>query len=263
MKVVLFCGGMGMRIREHSEVIPKPMVCVGYRPIVWNLMKYYAFHGHTDFILCLGWKGNVIKDYFLRYDECVSNDFTLEGGNVQLHNSDIHEWKITFVDTGQTANVGQRLKQVQHLVQDEEYFLANYSDGLTDLPLNDLVDDFKQKQVVASCLCVKPAQSFHLIDADEHGMAQRITPVAQAEQWMNGGFFAMTPEVFNYMQPGEDLAFEPFRRLIDVQKLGAYRYEGFWGCMDTYKEKQALDDMYARGNTPWEVWNRQTPAGEA
>ena len=202
MKVVLFCGGMGMRIREHSDVIPKPMVHVGYRPILWHVMKYYAYFGHKDFILCLGWKGNVIKDYFLHYDECDSNDFTLQAGRIDLHNSDIHDWNITFVDTGQSANVGERLKQVEHLVAKEEAFLANYSDGLSDLPLDQLVAEFRRKQVVATCLCVKPTQSFHLIDASDDGMAQRITPVAEADQWMNGGFFAMTPEIFQYMHPG-------------------------------------------------------------
>ena len=142
MKVVLFCGGQGMRMREHSETLPKPMATIGYRPILWHLMKYYAHYGHKDFILCLGWQGNVIKDYFLNYNECVSNDFTLrEGGNVELANSDIHDWNITFVDTGLTANIGQRLKAVEPYLEDEEVFLANYSDGLSDLDLGLMVDD--------------------------------------------------------------------------------------------------------------------------
>ncbi len=258
MKVVLFCGGMGMRLREYSDEVPKPMVPIGPRPILWNLMRYYAHFGHNDFILCLGWRGNVIKDYFLRYNECLSNDFTLAGGEIQLHNRDIDDWKITFVDTGQTANVGQRLKQVEHLLRDEETFLANYSDGLSDLPLPALLNDFHRQQVICTCLCVKPRQSFHLIDFNADKLAKRITPVSEADQWMNGGYFAMTPKIFEYLREGEDLAWQPFRRLIAEQKLGVYPYEGFWGCVDTYKEMRALEEMHASGNSPWEVWRHRS-----
>ena len=135
MKVVLFCGGFGMRLREFSESIPKPMVNIGYRPILWHVMKYYAHYGHKDFILCLGWQANVIKEYFLNYDECMSNDFVLAsgGGSINLLNTDIHDWNITFVDTGTSSNIGQRLVAVKDYLQDDETFFANYSDGLTDM----------------------------------------------------------------------------------------------------------------------------------
>jgi glucose-1-phosphate cytidylyltransferase len=138
MKVVLFCGGMGMRIREYSDSIPKPMVPIGYRPLLWHLMKYYAYYGHKDFILCLGYKADAVKDYFLNYNECVSNNFVLSNGGKKLRllSSDIHDWNITFVDTGITSNIGQRLKAVEPYLQGESVFLANYSDGLTDLPLD-------------------------------------------------------------------------------------------------------------------------------
>lgn len=254
MKVVLFCGGMGMRMREHSEVIPKPMVTIGNRPILWHLMKYYAHFGHKEFILCLGWKGSRIKEFFLHYDECVANDFTLEQGKIALKNRDIHDWKITFVDTGQLASVGERLVQVRELLADDEVFLANYSDALSDLHLPNLLHDFNEMNAVATCLCVKPRQSFHLIKADDSGIAQDITPVSEADQWMNGGFFALRNTIFDYMRPGEDLAGEPFQRLIANRLLGTYQYEGFWGCMDTFKELQLLESMNRRGNTPWKVW---------
>src|SRR5262249_46660265 len=144
MKVVLFCGGLGMRLREHSESIPKPMVPIGYRPILWHVMKYYAHYGHKDFILCLGYKADAIKHYFVNYDEAVSNDFVLSNGGRKLHllNSDIHDWKITFVDTGLQSNIGQRLKQVERYIGEVEVFLANYSDGLTDLPLPKMIEHF-------------------------------------------------------------------------------------------------------------------------
>ncbi len=256
MKVVLFCGGLGMRLREHSDAIPKPMVTVGYRPILWHLMKYYAHFGHKDFILCLGWKGDYIKNYFLQYDECVSNDFTLNGSKVELHGQDMQDWNITFVDTGQKAVVGERLQHVRHLLSGEDTFLANYSDGLSDVNLDAIVDHHRQTGAVATCLGVKPTQTFHVVDTDSKGLAEQITPVAQIPQWMNGGFFVLNQDVFDYMEPGEDLACEPFQRLIAARKLACYRYDGYWGCMDTFKEKQTLDEMFSRGDTPWELWNQ-------
>ena len=256
MKVVLFCGGLGMRLREHSEAIPKPMVHVGYRPIVWHLMKYYAHFGHKEFILCLGWKADYVKNYFLNYNECVSNDFTLRGSQVELHSQDTEDWSITFVDTGLDAVVGERLQRVKPFLRGEERFLANYADGLSDLPLPNLIEQHKASNAIATCLCVKPTQSFHLVDADEQGMATQITPVSQTEQWMNGGFFVLNQEIFDYMNPGEDLACQPFQRLIAERKLACHKYRGFWGCMDTYKEKQELDLLFAEGNPPWEVWDR-------
>lgn len=255
MKVVLFCGGLGMRLREHSDAIPKPMVNVGYRPILWHLMKYYAHFGHRDFILCLGWKADYVKDYFLSYSECVSNDFTLASGDVQLHSQDIQDWNITFVDTGQSAVVGERLQMVRPYLDGEKRFLANYSDGLSDVSLPSMIEQHESSGAVATCLCVKPTQTFHLLETGDDGMAKRITPVSATKEWMNGGFFVLEQEIFDYMRPGEDLACEPFQRLIQERRLACHTYEGFWGCMDTYKEKQALDEMFSRGNTPWQIWD--------
>jgi glucose-1-phosphate cytidylyltransferase len=256
MKVILFCGGMGMRLREFSETIPKPMVNIGYRPILWHVMKYYAHYGHKEFILCLGYKADLIKDYFLHYDECLSNDFTLsEGGkSVQLLNSDVQDWKITFVDTGLTANIGQRLKAVEKYLGDDEMFLANYTDGLTDLPLPTLIDFFLEQDKIASFLSVRPAQSFHLVSMRENGVVKAIRDVYQSGIWINGGFFMFKRNIFNYIKAGEELVYAPFQRLIEDQQLISYQYDGFWACMDTFKEKQQLDDMYARGEVPWEVW---------
>jgi glucose-1-phosphate cytidylyltransferase len=157
MKVVLFCGGLGTRIRDYSESVPKPMVNIGYRPIMWHLMKYYAHYGHTEFILCLGYKADVIKEYFLNYNECLSNDFVLSGGGkeVEMLNSDIQNWKITFVDTGLHSNIGQRLKAVEKHIGDDEMFLANYSDGLSTLPLDLYVDNFIRQDKTACFVNVK------------------------------------------------------------------------------------------------------------
>ncbi len=259
MKVVLFCGGQGMRLREYSESVPKPMVNIGPRPILWHLMKYYAHFGHKDFILCLGWKGDVIKDYFLNYDECVSNNFVLRtGGQVDLLGSDIHDWNITFVDTGQSSCIGERLMAVEPYLDSDEIFLANYSDGLSDLHLPNLIDYFHSRDSIATCLGVRPNQSFHLVDTDGDGLVTDLTPVAQADLWMNGGFFVMRREIFQYMEEGEELVLAPFQRLMAIHKLSILQYDGFWSCMDTYKEKQQLDETYAEGNAPWEVW-KKTP----
>jgi glucose-1-phosphate cytidylyltransferase len=256
MKVVLFCGGLGTRLREHSETIPKPMVEIGYRPIIWHLMRYYAHFGHKDFILCLGYMGNYIKNYFLNYNECLSNNFTLSKGgkSIQLHNSDIEDWTISFVDTGLNSNIGQRLVAVKPYLEGESVFLANYSDGLSDLDLNVYLDHFHEQEKIASFLAVQPSQSFHVISLHEDSLVQTIEPVGNSNLWINGGFFALKQEIFDYIQNGEELVLEPFQRLIQQKQLIAYRNPGFWACMDTLKEKMTFDEMYARGETPWTVW---------
>ncbi len=265
MKVVLFCGGLGLRLREYSESIPKPMVPVGTRPILWHLMKYYAHFGHKDFILCLGWQGNTIKDYFLNYNECLSNNFVLTGGGsqVKLLASDIQDWSITFVDTGMTSNIGQRLKAAEPYLDGEETFLANYSDGLSDLDLNSLVGYHQKQDALATFMAVKPSKSFHEVRMDDDGLVSDICPLHTSNVWINGGFFVLNRQIFDYMGPQDELVNEPFHRLIRQNKLAAYKYEGFWGVMDTYKEKQALDDMVARGDTPWELWKKPAAAKRA
>ncbi|MBW4518502.1 MAG: glucose-1-phosphate cytidylyltransferase [Scytolyngbya sp. HA4215-MV1] len=256
MKVVLFCGGLGTRIRDFSEKIPKPMINIGYRPILWNLMKYYAHYGHKDFILCLGYRADAIKNYFLNYDECLSNDFVLSGGGKQLLmlNSDIQEWRITFVDTGLHSNIGQRLRAVEKHLAGEEFFLANYSDGLTDLPLDLYIDNFLRHDKMASFVSVKPTQTFHIISTREDGIVTNIKHVNDSETRINGGFFAFKTEIFKNINEGEELVIEPFQRLIEREELIAYKYDGFWACMDTFRDKQMFDDMYYQGKSIWEIW---------
>ncbi len=269
MKVVLFCGGFGMRLREYSDNIPKPLVNIGYRPILWHVMKYYAHFGHKDFILCLGWKGDAIKNYFLNYDECVSNDFVMSGnGNkVKLLSSDIHDWTITFVNSGASSNIGQRLCAVEKHLAGEEMFLANYSDGLTDVPLPEMIDFHQQQNATATFLAVKPMQSFHAVSMGNDGLVRDIRAIGDSDVWMNGGYFVLNRDIFRAIHDGEELVSEPFQRLIQQEKLAAYKYRGFWGCMDTFKEKQRLDDMVDRGETPWELWkdddDASTTAGAA
>jgi glucose-1-phosphate cytidylyltransferase len=257
MKVVLFCGGAGMRLRGYADDVPKPMVTIGLRPILWHLMKYYAHFGHKDFILCLGYKGNCIKDYFLHYDESVSNDFVWSQGgkSIQYLNRDIDDWKITFVETGANSNIGMRLKAVEPYLEGEEMFLANYGDGLSDVSLSYMVETFCRSDAVASLLLVQPTASFDIVDFEPGGQVTALSPLARANIWINGGFFVMRKEIFRYLQPGEELVREPFQRLIEKRALLAYRCTGFWQCMDTFKDKQRLEELN-QDKAPWKVWNQ-------
>lgn len=259
MKVVLFCGGLGTRLREYSETIPKPMVEIGYRPIIWHLMRYYAHFGHNEFILCLGYRGDYIKQYFLNYNECLSNDFVLSKGGkeVKLFNNDIADWTITFVDTGLQSNIGERLMAVRQFIGEDELFMANYSDGLSNLDLDAYLRFFTHQNKTASFLAVRPSQSFHSVSYDNSGIVKRIGAIDNGDFWINGGFFIFRQEIFNYIRPGEELVVEPFQRLIAAEQLLAYRNPDFWACMDTFKEKKMFDDMYVRGEMPWAVWEQR------
>jgi glucose-1-phosphate cytidylyltransferase len=256
MKVVLFCGGFGMRMREFSEAIPKPMVPIGYRPILWHVMKYYAHYGHKDFILCLGYQADVIKNYFLQYNECLSNDFVLSKGgkHLELLGRDIDDWNITFVDTGLESNIGQRFLAVKKHVENEEMFLANYTDAVSDLSLPDEIQFFKQTKKTACFLGVQPRASFHVASLDQAGVVQGMSHIAHSGNRINGGFFIFRNQIFDYIKAGEDLVSEPFQRMIHGQELVSYPYNGFWACMDTFKEKQQLGELSSRGKAPWEVW---------
>jgi glucose-1-phosphate cytidylyltransferase len=258
MKVVLFCGGLGTRLRDQSGEIPKPMVKIGYRPILWHVMKYYAHFGHKDFILCLGYRADAIKEFFLNYNEWVTNDFTLTNGgkDIILQQSDISDWRVTCVDTGINSNIGQRLKAVEKYLDGEDCFLANYSDGLSDLPLPEMIDSFKNSGKVGSFLCVKPSQSFSVVSLAENDRVEKIEFVQDANFYINGGYFVFKKEIFDYMKDGEELVCEPFERLISENKLMGYKYDKFWHCMDTFKEQKQLNEMYEKGNAPWEVWKK-------
>jgi glucose-1-phosphate cytidylyltransferase len=260
MKVVLFCGGMGTRLRGITEDVPKPMVRIGYRPILWHVMKYYAHYGHKDFILCLGYKADKIKDYFLNYNEYISNDFTMSNGGKRLllSESDIADWNITFVDTGLKSNIGQRLMAVQKYLEGEELFLANYSDGLTNYPLPEQIRHFRQSGKIAGFLCAIPSQTFHVVSLREDGLVENIRYVRDTDIIINSGYFVFRKEIFRYIREGEELVEAPFRRLIQEKQLIGYRHDQFW-CMDTFKEQQELTDMVENGEAPWEVWKTPGP----
>jgi len=255
MKVVLFCGGLGTRLREHSETIPKPLVTVGCRPILWHLMRYYAHFGHREFVLCLGYRGDLIREYFLDHNEAMSNDFTLhQGGRVELHHQDATGWKVTLVDTGLHSNISERLVRVREYLDGASEFLANYSDGLANIPLEQMIADFRAKQAFASFVSVPSPQSFAVVHATPDGAVTSIGADQGHPRRINGGFFVLRREIFDYIGAGEELIEQPFARLIAARKLVTFPWDGFWQCMDTFKDKITFDRMEARGDCPWKVW---------
>jgi len=256
MKVVLFCGGLGTRLRDYSDQIPKPLVEIGSRPIIWHLMRYYAHFGHKEFILCLGYRGAAIKNYFRAYDECLSNDFvfTKGGRQIDLLRKDIEDWKITFVDTGIRSNIGERLRQVRPYVEPDEAFMANYSDALTDLDLNNYVGDFMKRGKTACFVSVRVPQTFHVVHADAENNVQRLEFVGDSPVRINGGFFVLRREIFDYMKPDEELIIQPFQRLMEKKQVVAVPFDGFWRNMDTFRDKIELDELVSRGRAPWQLW---------
>lgn len=255
MKVVLFCGGQGMRLREFSDKIPKPMVPIGSRPILWYIMKYYAHYGHKEFILCLGYRGETIKDYFVNYQEYVSNDFVFsKGNNLNLISQDIDDWTITFADTGIDASMGERLMAIEKYLEGDEMFLVNYSDVLTDLPLPAMIDCFQHSGRIGMFLATQPQRSFHVVYFNNEKEVTEIDTLNDSGFWINGGYFIFKKEIFDYLKLGGDLVEDALPQLIKRNELLAYPYTGTWITMDTFKEKQMLDDRYVKGDTPWEVW---------
>ncbi|MDX2157745.1 MAG: sugar phosphate nucleotidyltransferase [Hyphomicrobiaceae bacterium] len=264
MKTVLFCGGQGMRIREYSEAVPKPMIPIGHQPILWHLMSYYAGYGHKDFVLCLGYKANVVKEFFLSgrpqtFSDCVVSGF---GSKVEILGDARQDWRVALIDTGISRNIGGRLMAVRHHVENEQMFFANYSDGLSDVDINKMVETFVRSGKIACFLAVRPTTSMHLISIGDKGQPTSFRSAKDADLWINGGFFIMRPEIFDYMRPGEELVSEPFTRLIAEDKLLAYKHEGFWCPMDTLRDRNYLEELVDRGDMPW-LAHAETASSEA
>jgi glucose-1-phosphate cytidylyltransferase len=240
-----------------GDDVPKPMQMVGPRPLIWHVMRYYAHFGHNEFILCLGYGAGHIKKFFLTYDEAASNDFVMHAGQVQLMRSDISDWSITFVDTGPESAIGERLRRTRHHLDEEEYFLANYADVLTDAPLDDMIAKFHQSGAAASMMLVPPQSSFHCVEVSETGEVKNIIPVSQMPVLVNGGYFVLSQGIFDLLPPGGDLVEDACSTLAGQGRLFGYRYDGFWKPADTFKERAELDAGYRRGQRPWMLWERQ------
>ncbi len=246
-----------MRMRDGVTNAPKPMATVGERPLLWHVMRYYAYYGHTDFVLCLGYGASAVKDFFLNYDETRSNDFVLEEGarKVTLFRTDISDWRITFVDTGLHSPIGERLRRVRRFVDDEPMFMANYADVLTNAPLPDMVARFRASSAVASLLAVPPQSSHHAVDIADDGLITQVTPMRDLRHWENGGYFLLRPEIFDHLNEDEDLVEDAIVRLVRRKRVLAYPHKGYWSPADTVKERAQLEELYQQANCPWMLWD--------
>lgn len=253
--VVILCGGMGTRLREETEYKPKPMVEIGGRPVLWHIMKLYAHHGFRRFILCLGYKGNAIKDYFISY-EAMSNDFTVHLGrrNHVVYQSDHTEqdFEVTLVDTGLRTMTGGRVKRIERFV-DTETFMVTYGDGLANLNIQNLVDFHFSQGKLATLTATRPPSRYGILDLQENGQIGRFREKVQTE-WINGGFLVFNRRIFEYLDQDTVLEQEPLERLAAEGQLMGYRHEGFWIGMDTYREYELLNQIWDAGDAPWKVW---------
>jgi glucose-1-phosphate cytidylyltransferase len=246
---------------EETRRIPKPMIEIGGKPILWHIMRYYAMWGHDDFIICLGYKGEVVKQFFLSYNGALLNDFVLDhdsasGTKVELLSRDLDKWRITFVDTGLNATIGERLKAVAPFLGDDDTFLATYGDGLTDAPLTQVIQAFGERGKKAMFLSVRPQFNAHIVTADADDNVLAVEELSRSDVRINGGFFVLKREVVDLIEPGDELVEETFARLIAERELTAYRYDGFFEAMDTIKDRQSLESLHQSGKAPW----RRVPA---
>lgn len=231
MQTVILCGGKGTRLREYTENIPKPLVEIGGKPILWHVMKIYASYGFKDFILCLGYKGEMIREYF-------KND---------------QEWNVTFVETGEETNTGGRIKKVEKYIKDDLFF-ANYADGLASINLRRLLEYHKTHRKMATLATVNPPSQFGILDIDGEGTILKFKEKPILNFWINGGFFIFTKEIFKYLGENSVLEKEPFENLAKEKQISAYKFNGFWMCMDTFKDMQTLNELWKQEKPPWKVW---------
>jgi glucose-1-phosphate cytidylyltransferase len=257
MKVVILCGGQGTRLREETEYRPKPLVDIGQKPILWHIMKLYGCHGFRDFILCLGYRGQMIKEYFLNY-EAMNNDFTIRlGGQHRLSFHDAHaeqDFNVTLADTGLATMTGGRVRRVQRYV-DEDTFMVTYGDGVADVNIGSLVHYHQKHGRLATVTAVRPVSRFGILDLDNEGRVKRFAEKPTLDSWASAGFFVFNRRIFEYLT-GDDcvLEREPLERLAAGGELMVYRHEGFFYAMDTHREYQTLNDLWNSGKAPWKIW---------
>lgn len=267
VKVVLFCGGQGQRLRDVTSATnfelkraadaPKPMHLIGGKPILWHLMKWYAWHGHRDFVLCVGFRAEVVRAWVTSLSDRIVDEPSAIDGTPTHHlgAGEADGWSITVVDSGLDANIGDRLQAVRDIVAGEEMFLANYADGLSDVALPEMVEEAAGSGAVATLLAVPPPESLHAVElvpgANQVG---RIAPMANQGVLINAGFFVLRPAVFDVMNPGDELVDAPFARLAEAGRLHAYPYKGFWRAMDTAKDRLVLEALWYSGERPWATW---------
>lgn len=259
MKVVILAGGLGTRISEESHLKPKPMIGIGDQPILWHIMKYYSSFGFDDFIICCGYKGHVIKEYFADYylhRSDITFDFSA-GNNMTVHENVAEPWRVTLVDTGLNTQTGGRVKRVQKYIGDEPFMLT-YGDGVSNIDLNALLEQHKKSGKIVTLTGIQPGGRFGVLDLDEagttvNGFREKAT---QDGGWINGGFMVMEPTVFDYLSAEESCILErkPLETLANEGNLGIYKHDGFWQCMDTQRDKGLLENLWHSSNAPWKVW---------
>ncbi len=256
MKAVILAGGLGTRLSEETHVKPKPMVEIGGKPILWHIMNIYSAYGISEFIIAAGYKGEIIKDYFLNF-YAINNDITIDlsNGKTIVHDGNQPNWKVHVVDTGQTTQTGGRLKRLRKWVENDEMFMFTYGDGVADIDINALVNFHKAHGKLSTVTTVRSPARFGRIVFDEDRVVNFYEKPEAAEGWINGGFFVLSPEVIDYIE-GDDTIWEkePIERLARDGQLMGYRHYGFWSCMDTLKEKNFLEELWHSGKAPWKIW---------
>jgi glucose-1-phosphate cytidylyltransferase len=254
VKAVILAGGVGSRISEETTRRPKPMVEIGGRPILWHIMKIYAAHGITEFVICLGYKGYFIKEYFANYYLHASDvTFDLGSGGVEVHEAAAEPWRVTLVDTGEETMTGGRLKRVLPYLGDED-FCFTYGDGVTDLNITELVKYHRQQGTLATVTAVQPPGRFGALETNDGRVSAFIEKPHGDGSWINGGFFVLSPKVGDYIADDQSVwEREPLERLAQDQELSAYRYTGFWQMMDTLRDKNLLEELWAL-DPPWRIW---------
>ena len=265
MKTVILCGGAGTRIRDVTENLPKPMITVGAYPILWHIMKYYSCWGHSQFVLCLGYKGQVIKEFFLNY-EAFTRDFTLKLGSTGTRKPSYHtlhdesDWEVTLSDTGLAAMTGARVKRIKKYVADEENFLLTYGDGVGDIDIDKLISFHRAHGKILTVTGVRPPGRFGELGCTADGIVEEFNEKPQTTGGLiSGGFFVCNRRIFDYLDDSEQLVFEqqPMKQLVRDRQMAVFKHDGFWQPMDTFREYSLLNDMYGSGNAPWALWDRQ------
>jgi len=256
MKVVILCGGMGARMKEETEFKPKPLVKIGDKPILWHIMKIYSHYGFSDFILCLGYKGEMIKEYFLNYD-CMNNDFTIDLGcknQVKFYGNHCEsDWSVTLADTGLETNTGGRIKKIQKYV-DGETFLATYGDAVGDVNTKKLIEFHKSKGKTATITAVHPLSRYGVVEADDDNIVKGFKEKPRLGGWINAGFFVFNKDIFRYLKEDSVLETAPLETLSEKREVAVYHHGGFWQCMDTFKDSELLNRIWNSDNVPWRVW---------
>jgi glucose-1-phosphate cytidylyltransferase len=259
MKVVILCGGKGTRLREKTEEIPKALVEIGGQPILWHIMKLYSAFGFRDFVLCLGHLGHKIKERLIEDSDWRRVDCRLQLGSPEgpklTRIDSLEPWNIVFADTGLDTSTGGRIKKVQKYVQDED-FMVTYGDGLSDLNITEVVEFHRRHGKIATVTAVNPASTFGVMSIEKDGCVTAFQEKPRLGSWINGGFFVFRQEVFDYLDEGSALEREPLQRLAGERQLRAYCHEGFWACMDTFKDSLQLNEMWERGEARWKTWER-------